>query len=168
MKKGEPRIVATGTAWIGKRAGSIESALEELFRTAKSEVQITAYSITSGADIIFDWLETTLARGVLVTMIVDQLSDQPESVVLRLAKLAVQYSHFKLLIFEGSNNTHLHAKLIVVDRERALIGSSNLSRRGLVTNHELGIIVSEQPASMAARLIDDLACCRNTRAFVCQ
>lgn len=165
MSPSEPRIVATGTAWIGSGVRSIESALDDLFRGAEHEVQITAYSISSGADLLLDSLEMCLARGVSVTMIVNQLGEQPLVVLKKLRKMAAQYPHYNLLDFNGPNNTNLHAKLVVADRNQALIGSSNLSRRGLLTNHELGVVVVGHAASVAAKAIDELSRSQYTARF---
>jgi len=50
----------------------------------------------------------------------------------------------------------LHAKVIVVDRKKALVGSANLSLRGLMNNHELGVVVEGPVAAEIARAIDML------------
>jgi hypothetical protein len=49
---------------MGGGAGSIELAMEKLFREAKQEVLLTVYSMSSGADLLFEWLEIALSRGV--------------------------------------------------------------------------------------------------------
>jgi phosphatidylserine/phosphatidylglycerophosphate/cardiolipin synthase-like enzyme len=157
-------VVVTGTVWMGSGIGSIESALERLFREAEQEIALTAYTISSGADLLFEWLETALARGIQVRLIINRLNDQPTDVVSRLHRLAIDYPHFHLYDFgaEGdadtfaSLSTSLHAKAIVVDRRLALVGSSNLSRRGMFTNYELGVLVEGPAAADVARAMDIL------------
>jgi len=51
----------------------------------------------------------------------------------------------------------LHAKLIVVDRSIALVGSSNLSWKGLILNHELAVLIEGPTAAKVGNLIDVLA-----------
>jgi len=147
-------VVVTGTAWMGGGIGSIESALERLFREAEQEIALTAYTINSSADRLFDWLEAALTRGVQVRLVSNRLNSQPLNVVARLHRLARTYPHFHLYSFASEGEVDLHAKTVVVDRRLALIGSSNLSRRGLLTNHELAVLVEGPAAADVARAID--------------
>ncbi len=57
MSESGVSVVVTGTAWMGGGIGSIESALERLFRDARQEIVLTAYTISSSADRLFDWAE---------------------------------------------------------------------------------------------------------------
>ena len=50
----------------------------------------------------------------------------------------------------------LHAKVIVVDRRKAIIGSSNLSRRGFLTNYELALLLEGSTATTVASVVDKL------------
>lgn len=164
MSETRVSVAVTGTAWMGSGIGSIESALERLFREAEQDIVLTAYTITSGADLLFDWLEAALTRGVQVRLIVNRLNSQPPEVVTRLNRLATTYPHFHLYDFvaEGdadtfaSLSTDLHAKAIVVDRRLALIGSSNLSRRGMLANYELAVLVEGPAVADIARAMDTL------------
>lgn len=149
-------VVVTGTAWMGGGIGSIESALERLFREAKQEIALTAYTISSGADLLFDWIEAALARGIEVRLVINRLNTQPSDVVVRLRRLASTYPHFHLYDFVPESEVDLHAKAVVVDRRIALVGSSNLSRRGLLANHELALLVEGLAAVDVARAIDFL------------
>jgi phosphatidylserine/phosphatidylglycerophosphate/cardiolipin synthase-like enzyme len=154
MTKIKPYVVVTGLAWMGSGIGSIETALERLFREAAQEILITAYSITGGADLLLEWLETALSRGIQIKMIINKLDNQPYSVILLLHRLAKAYPNFNLHEFISEEGVDLHAKVIVVDRRTALVGSSNMSRRGLLLNHELGVIVQNSVAEDVAHSID--------------
>jgi len=149
-------VVVTGMAWMGSGIGSIESALKRLFREAEHEIALTAYTISSGADLIFDWLEGALTRGVQVRLATNRLNDLPSEVAFQLRRLASDYPHFHLYNFSREDEADLHAKALVVDRRLALIGSSNLSRRGLLTNHEIAILLQGSSASVAASVLDRL------------
>jgi phosphatidylserine/phosphatidylglycerophosphate/cardiolipin synthase-like enzyme len=46
----------------------------------------------------------------------------------------------------------LHAKLLVVDRRRALVGSANLTHRALTANLEAGVLIEDY--DLAAELDD--------------
>ena len=156
MSETRVSVVVTGTAWMGGGIGSIESALERLFREAKQEIALTAYTISSSADLLFDWLEAALTRGIQIKLVINRLNTQPSDVVVRLRRLASTYPHFCLYNFVSEYEADLHAKAVVVDRRMALVGSSNLSRRGLLANHELALLVEGMAAVDVARAIDFL------------
>jgi cardiolipin synthase len=150
------RVLVSGLNWMGSGIGSIESAIERLLAEARNEILLTAYSI-GNADRIFELLESALARGVRVRMVVNRLSEQHESVQRRLERLRQNYPHFVLLPFEPAEERgDLHAKVLVVDRQRALVGSSNLSYNGMVLNHELAVLIEGKESSEIARVIDRL------------
>ncbi len=151
------QIVVSGLAWMGSGIGSIESAIEDLLKSAEDEILLTAYSI-GNADHIFDLLESALARGVIVRMAVNRLSEQNGSVQNRLKYLQSKYPHFYLHSFQPDGERgDLHAKVLVVDRKSALVGSSNLSFNGMVLNHELAVVLQDpESASQTAKAIDRL------------
>jgi len=162
MSETHVSVVVTGTAWMGGGIGSIESALERLFREAEQEIALTAYTNSSSADRLLDWLETALTRGVQVRMVINRLNTQPTDVVDRLCHLTNTYPHFHLYDFVSEGGADLHAKAIVADRRLALVGSSNLSRHGLLTNHELAVLVEGPDAADVARAIDLLCTGQHT------
>jgi len=141
---------------MGGRVGSIQSVIEQLLGGAQEEVAIAAYSIRSSADLLMDWMEAALARGVKVVMVVNRIPEQASDVVARLEAIARKYEWLALYSFTGDGQGQLHAKLIVVDRRTALIGSSNLSRHGLLDNHEMAVLTTGDPAETAARALDSL------------
>lgn len=154
--KAQTQVVVTGLAWMGSGIGSIESAMERIFREAEQEILITSYAISNATDIVLEWLDAALARGVLIKMVINRINEQPADVVSRLEDLHRTYPHFYLYSFNDEQEFDLHAKVIVADRKMALIGSSNLSRRGLLNNHELALFVEGKPAEQVASAIDKL------------
>ena len=158
------RVVVTGTSWMGSGIGSIESAIDDLFRTATDEIILSVYTIGSGTDLVFRWLEEALTRGIQVILVVNALDDQPADVVKRLRNINDRFEHFHLYDFLGEAGSSLHAKAIVVDHRAALIGSSNMSRRGLLANHELALLVAGDAAATAGRAMDALL----TSPLVCR
>lgn len=152
----QTQVVVTGLAWMGSGVGSIESALERIFREADSEILITSYAISNAADLVLEWLENALARGVLVRMIINRIHDQPGEVVARLENAYLNYPHFYLYSFADDQGYDLHAKIVVADRRLALVGSSNISKRGLLNNHELALFVEGKSAEQIASTVDKL------------
>ena len=141
---------------MGAGIGSIESALDQLFRSATDEIILSVYTIGPGTDLLFRWLESALARGVQVSLVINALDDQPSDAVKSLCDINGRYEHFHLYDFQGEAGSSLHAKAIVADHRMALIGSSNMSRRGLLANHELALLVDGTAATAAGRAMDAL------------
>jgi cardiolipin synthase len=161
------RVVVTGTAWMGSGIGAIESALRELFDEAVDEIALTAYSISTSRDRIFELLAGALARGVKVTLIVNRAASQPKAVMHALRRLATQFPHLRVHDYRSTDpRADLHAKVVVVDRKVAIVGSSNLSHRGWISNHELAIIVRGASARDVAKAIDRLSRDRNCMEIV--
>lgn len=156
MTQTNVNVVVTGIDWMGGGVGSIETAMRQLFQEAKQEILLTAYAITNGADMLFEWLELALSRGVEIKMVVNRLEELNPAVNNKLHQLDNRYPHFHLYNFTSDEYVDLHAKLIVVDREKAIVGSSNLSRRGLLTNYELALTVEGKTATEVASVVDRL------------
>jgi cardiolipin synthase len=151
-------VVVTGLAWMGRGIRSIDSTIEEMLTHASDEIQVAAYMITKGAEDFIRLISQCLSRGVRVTFIVNRFRNQPKEIQSIIAQLRRRFPHFNLLEFHPKDeNEDLHAKLIVVDRSKALVGSPNLSWKGLVLNHELAVIVVGPAASRIGNLIDILA-----------
>jgi phosphatidylserine/phosphatidylglycerophosphate/cardiolipin synthase-like enzyme len=51
----------------------------------------------------------------------------------------------------------LHAKLVVVDRKTALVGSANISKGALVSNYEIMLKISGDAVSSLSLMLDNLA-----------
>ena len=76
-----------------------------------------------------------------------------------------KYHHFRLIDFPGEEDSALHDKVNVVDHRLALIGSSNESRRGLLTNHELAVIMDGDAAGEVDRAMDALIDIRTSSEY---
>jgi len=154
--KNEVKIVVTGTDWMGGGIGSVESTLAELFKTATNEIYISAYSIGNSSDLLFEWVEKALLRGIRIKIVINRLNEQPSEVVSKLVNLANEFSYMSIFEFPSSEGVDLHAKIIVADHNRALVGSSNLSKRGIFTNYEMGILIDGQLAATVANKVNKL------------
>lgn len=149
-------VVVTGTEWMGSGVGSIETVIADLFKTVISELHISAYAISNSSDLFFEWLEKALQRGIKVKILINRLDEQPFEVRGRLKNLLIKYPHFFLYEFKSTENVDLHAKVIAIDRKKALVGSSNLSKRGLITNFEMGLLVEGPVADTITNTLDKL------------
>lgn len=158
MKQANVRVVVSGSAWMGSGLGSIESALYQLFEQANDEVTIVAYAISNAATMLFQQLTALLQRGIRVRLLVNRFTRQPPGVQKQCHDLQRRFSNL-MQVFSftpQSDEADLHAKIILVDRKYALVGSANLSLRGLMDNHELGVVIEGAGAADIARAIDQL------------
>lgn len=156
MSNADISVIVTGTTWMGAGVGSIESALDNLFANAHDEITMTVYALGTDRDALVRWLENALSRGVLVRMAVNRFEQQPAQVCKDLRRLHTEYEHFQLFDFPEQDHVSLHAKVVVADRCVAVVGSSNLSRRGLVDNHELALLVRGVAVSDIVTVLDRL------------
>jgi phosphatidylserine/phosphatidylglycerophosphate/cardiolipin synthase-like enzyme len=161
MNNDKTSILVTGINWMGAGIGSIETAMEHLFQDASDELLLTVYSISTRTDLLFDLLDAALSRGVQTKMVINSFEKQPRRVVKRLRDFVSKYPHFLLHGFSGGDQSDLHAKVIVADRKVALVGSSNLSWRGMVTNYELAALVRGDAAGVTAQAVDRLLASEN-------
>lgn len=150
------RVVVSGSSWMGSGLGSIESALYRLFTQADDEVTIVAYAIGSTHTTFFQQLVPLLQRGVRVRLLINRFPLQLIQVQQHLLTLQQSFVHlFQIATFTPqSDEADLHAKIVIVDRTTALVGSANLSFRGLIDNHELGVIVTGTAAVEIAKAVD--------------
>jgi phosphatidylserine/phosphatidylglycerophosphate/cardiolipin synthase-like enzyme len=137
----EVDICASGELWVGDGVRSFEGVTHDALNKAHERVILTCYSITGGAGALLEELNAALERGVLVHLIVNKLAQQKDAPTAVLSALVHRFPHFHLWSFDGDDLTDLHSKLVCVDSSFAIIGSSNMSFRGLVANYELGVIV---------------------------
>lgn len=158
MTDDEIEIAVTGNGWIGQGIGSIKSSLKDIFSNVNNEIQIATYSITENTGEFFEMLDNELARKTRVLMIVNRFYDQNKNVKMLLNELAVKYKNFILMNFEPEDKREdLHAKLIVIDHQTALVGSANLTFRGMIMNHELAVKITGDAAQTVGALIDRLS-----------
>ena len=151
-------LAVSGSAWLGKGDISIWTMIEECVSAAEEEISIAAYSVSENSYMIFDLIEKVLQRGLRVLILINRLNSQPPVVKSRLISLNDNFLNLKLLSFEPSNKAEdLHAKIIVIDRSIALIGSANLTWKGLVNNHEIMLRFNGNTAWKLGNLIDRLS-----------
>lgn len=151
------RLLCTGPELIGEGIRGIEPVIEELISCASSEIHLMAYRVTPQSSRILDLLEDAAARGVRLRMVVNSLQSQHSQIRGRLKLLAERFPWIDLVDFQYQKGRQIHAKVIIVDRRRAVIGSANLSWGGMVANYEVGVLIEGEAAWKLAWLVDRLA-----------
>jgi len=153
----EIEIVATGPDFIRMGVRGFESVLEELIKSAQTEIQVVAYLITPSALPILRLLLNASEKGVVVTIIVNNIQELDKEVKKFLLQAQKKLGKlFYIVSFRELTGKDIHAKLVVVDRKKALIGSANLSWGGIVGNYEIGVLIKGEYAWQIAKMIDTL------------
>ena len=162
MDREDISIVASGDTWLGSGAARpIESALMEIITGATKTIEMTmaySYKARAFANNIWNALNDAASSGVKVYLIINSFEKQEDKKAQRqIRTMAKDHPrHFKAASFNSEEGI-LHAKITVVDREVAIISSSNHSDAGYSKNHEMGVIVSDtQIASTASDMFRDL------------
>ena len=156
MKSTDVQILVTGSRFTGKGFRAIEPVMEELIHSASQEIHLTAYVLTPSAIGLLNLLEDALERGVRLTAIVNNLEQQPREIVEKMRFMAARFPHMRLSSFSSPEGRYLHAKVLVVDRKTAVMGSANLTWGGLVANHELALLIRGDAVWQLASLLDTL------------
>lgn len=151
------QILATGPDLAVRGIRRIEPVIEETIREARKELQILAYLFTPKALHILNLVEEAAERGVRITMVINNLKSQPQAIKSKLKSLTKKSQNVSVFDFTGSNKEQLHAKIIVADRKRAIIGSANFTWGGMFSNYEIGVLIEDKSIWDLARVIDSLA-----------
>ncbi len=156
MMAGDIRVVVSGSSWMGSGLGSVESAIRDLFASADDEVIIVAYALSGATRALYQQFAKLLQRGIRIRMLINRYNGQHPSVQNELGQLQRQFPALLQLysFVPPHSQADLHAKIIVVDRTYALVGSANLSLRGLMDNHELGLVLEGSVVSDIVRAVD--------------
>lgn len=157
-------LAVSGKYWVGEFGRSILSEVRRLSRYAKNEVQISVYSFGKRIPEFSAVLEDLLQRNIRVQIIINRFHEQPKEAKEVLLNLNSAYNHLTLMDFKPRNRLEdLHAKVIVADRNWALIGSPNISWHGYISNHEIALSLKGEIAGQLAELLDKLAQSQITR-----
>jgi phosphatidylserine/phosphatidylglycerophosphate/cardiolipin synthase-like enzyme len=103
------------------------------------ELALVVYAMSAGPVRVWQALEHAVDSGIRCTLVVDRLDAQNPEMRERLRALRNRHvGTFDVIDFVGEDdNDHLHAKIVVADRRRALVGSANLTAHGLLLADEL-------------------------------
>jgi phosphatidylserine/phosphatidylglycerophosphate/cardiolipin synthase-like enzyme len=149
-------LAVTGLGWLGAGVPAVERTLTDLLDAASHEILLTVYSMTPGTGRVWDAIEKALATGIRCTLIANRLDEQHPDLRALFLELARRHPvTLRIYTFTGADDRDaLHAKLVIVDRQVALVGSANLTFHGLVSAHELAIVVRGPTVEQIASRFD--------------
>lgn len=137
-------IVTTTPVSFNTKTRRTYPVIEELISKATKHIVITGYAISEHFDEIMEILNVKSKQGVLVELFINDY----EKVKIHLDKIEHSNKNFfrvyKFIEKEEDKMASLHAKTVIVDREKALISSANLSYHGMVSNIEIGVLVESK------------------------
>jgi phosphatidylserine/phosphatidylglycerophosphate/cardiolipin synthase-like enzyme len=149
------RYRSVSVVWTGPESGIWTSRLTaaaviDLIAAARHELLLVSFA-TQTEPGISAALDAASARGVSITLLTERHADNPAY-----AHAATPFPGLDAirLCWPGSERppaSALHAKVIVVDDQTALVGSANLTSRAMETNLECGILIRGGPQPSAIR-----------------
>ena len=96
-------------------------------------------------------LSAAAARGVAVTLLAERHEDNPSYTALGTPFPGLNALRLHWPAASRPPGAALHAKIIVVDDQVALVGSANLTSRAMESNLECGILIRGGPQPRAIR-----------------
>lgn len=140
------RTTPTLTAvWTGPESSAGHGRLTlavvaDLIAEAEGELLLVSYATYPGSD-VRQALHAAVDRGVAVTLLLERAADNPH-----FQGLGDPFPglHARRLIWPATarpGDAAMHAKMLVVDRRIALVGSANLTGHALERNLECGVLI---------------------------
>jgi cardiolipin synthase len=138
--------------------------MEDTLLKANEEILIAAYSLSESSFDLIEVLRTALQKGVRVIMVINRFEEQPSTIRKKLQELNEAFEYMIINNFSPEDKREdLHAKIVVADYSKALIGSANITWKGLVSNHEIMLSIAGPSAWKMGKLIVDLSRNPNSR-----
>lgn len=152
-------IGVSGRHWIGGDEQSAGDLLIRMLSGAGDSIRISAYSLgqkSEELDRIFAILKEKADTGVMIQLVLNRYWSTTEYARRRLSDM--HPTNFQIIDYRPEDDTeNLHAKIVVVDSKKILIGSANMSKSGLFSNHEIVVrIDGGEFATRINRLLDVL------------
>ena len=133
-------FVATLPANINSKFRKTISVVRQIILEAQKEILITGYAISEYFDEIFSVIINKNLSGVNIKFFVDDNINNLS--YMETIKNLKGLNNLELYKYQKNESlSSLHAKVIVVDNQKAFVSSSNLSYNGMVNNVEIGTII---------------------------
>ncbi|MEM0500329.1 MAG: phospholipase D-like domain-containing protein, partial [Candidatus Korarchaeota archaeon] len=123
MTKNRITLLVTGLELFHPKVRSIDAVIKELIQESRKELHIATYLLTIGASHIIEELEKAAKRGVKVIFLIDRLESKNPVIKKKLGMLD-EYPNVDIISFSDPKWGHLHAKVLVMDRVKEVIGSA--------------------------------------------
>lgn len=150
---------------VGKSLGSLVVRLMEIIGNADEEIVILNPFFTEEAfKNVVRPISGALEKGTSVTLITRYLTygknNNSRNFVREVLKEsdsgASNLTLYEYLDSAGENDATIHAKMTLVDRKVAYLGTANLTHRGLRDNLEVGMLIRDETVNQLVSFFDDL------------
>ncbi len=149
---------------VGRSLGSLVVRFVELLSSANEEILILNPFFTRQAfGNIVGPLVGAIERGVSVTLVTRYLTygedDDSQAFVRELVSgksLPDNLTLYEYIDPDEESTATIHAKMTIVDRRRAYLGTANLTHRGLHENLEVGVVFKDDTVEQLVRFTDEL------------
>jgi len=152
----QPVITPVWTGPESERSGGrlTLAVLADLINEARREILLVSYATLPSVE-IRSTLSDAAARGVTITMLLERHADNPQFSGYGDPFPGISARHLSWSGPHRPSGAAMHAKVLVVDRHVALVGSANLTGYGLERNLECGLLVrgGPVPAALAEHLL---------------
>ena len=145
--------------WTGPKSGVRGSRLTfavvaDLIAEANEEILLVSFATYPPIDVTAA-LAAAAERGVSVTLLLERAEDKPGWKGMADPFPDLDATHLCWPLAARHSGAALHAKVLVVDRRVALVGSANLTAHGLERNLECGLLVrgGEVPRLLAEHFL---------------
>lgn len=162
MSEDDVQIAATGKDLVGEGVRSVRGQIEDLMDEASNEIIISAYSFTGHIPSLISFLEECAGKGIRMKIIVNKFAEKDDKARNFLLDLEDNFDNVELFDF-SKERRDLHIKAIVVDRKKAVVGSANFSRNGMVNNNEIGVVIEGPSAEEIAGVLEKIPAERITQ-----
>jgi cardiolipin synthase len=144
--------------WTGPESAAPQgrltiAVLADLIAEAQTEIVLVSYATLPSNDVRAA-LSAAASRGVDVTLLLERAADNPRFEARSEPFPGLSARRLCWPAAERPAGASMHAKVLVVDRQTALVGSANLTGYGLERNLEAGILIrgGHVPALLAEHL----------------
>jgi phosphatidylserine/phosphatidylglycerophosphate/cardiolipin synthase-like enzyme len=146
-----PMAYALGTSYVRAILEIIGSASDELCLTSPFIQEIGIANLAGS-------LTEALRRGTKIIMLTHQAEDlsSTQSIALEELRREAERLGGSLTIYSayGLEGNLLHAKLVIADSKKMILGSANLTAPGLTKNLEAGVVLGSGDATVAKQVVD--------------
>jgi cardiolipin synthase A/B len=147
-------VVWTGPASSVSTSRLTSAVVVELIDSANEEVLLVSFA-TLGEPSIAAALERAAQRQVAITLLLERPDDNPHYTGPADPFPGLRARRFTWPAASRPPGAAIHAKVIVIDRHTALIGSANLTGRALDHNLECGVLLrgGAEPAQICDHIV---------------
>ncbi|MEU9448082.1 DISARM system phospholipase D-like protein DrmC [Streptomyces sp. NPDC048277] len=141
----ETQLVVSGPVSPAVPTRLTSSVVIDVIQAAEEALLVVSFAAYGVVEVVRE-LRTAARRGVRIDLLLEQNTSAADA----FASLAGDVHIWRRPSAAGSGR--LHAKLIAADRHTAVVGSANLTDRGLTDNIEVGVALRD--GVLVGRLVD--------------